>query len=262
MTAMNDLEFSDAVKRVDDAEAEGDYSKALSLCKELSIFNSCEPLILRIGYLEKKLHRYNEAIFHFNKALALRSDRAITYISKAQCLISLKEFGEAAESLRQAVKIDSRPDALVLLGFAHETLGKKTKAQYYYRLAVRVDPDWEEAHYNVGRLLRIRQPKKALKSLRLAVRLDVNYKWAYLELAKTYVDLHRYKSARKALEKVISIDDSLLLPHLFLANLFWMMGKLSKAAEEYIIACKLDCSLFSLKCYKTFLVTNACHSDE
>lgn len=157
-----------------------------------------EGLHLRLGALERKRKRFHEAIKHFVAAHSLNPNRAITYIAKAECLAELKQFRYAKKALNQSLRIERRPDALVQLGSICETINQKTYAIRHYNAALSLEPRYEEAHYNLGRLLRTTSPKEALFHIRRAIVIDPEYALAHGELGILLIQLRRFKSAEYA----------------------------------------------------------------
>jgi tetratricopeptide (TPR) repeat protein len=95
------------------------------------------------------------------------------------------ELDRAHESLAQALLLrktaPDSPEPLILLGQIHTVLNEPDKALIALHEAVRLAPGNEFAHLRLGTLLEQQgKNKEALASFDTAIRLNVNYKWAYL----------------------------------------------------------------------------------
>ncbi len=235
------------------AETAGNLTKASLLLKRVAQRQNSEVLMLWLADIERRRRRLRSSIRMLDKALKLNPKRALTYIFKAQCLCDLRKYDFAAMALKQALKIEKRADAFVLLGSIYEQLQNSTTASRYYRYAIECDESFEEAHYNRGRLLRKSDPKKSLWHLKKAVKLDPTYGLAYAELGGVMLQLNRYNEAEIALRKAIQLDPNSIWNHLYLANLFWKTGRVEQAKAEYEAAAKIDSTRFSNRCLQQFL---------
>lgn len=246
------LKLERLLSDADKAELSRDFSTAAKLVKRALAINPTELLHLLLGNLERKRKRYRQAIKQFDAAIALNPMRAVAYLLKAESLVDLKEYNEAKKIFRRSLTIEKRADAFVQLGSVCEALRDERAARQNYESALAVDPQFEEAHYNFGRLLRRANPQKALLHLRTAVRIDPKYALAHSELGAFLIQLKRYAAAERTLRKAISLDERSFWNHLYLANLLWTRGRLEQAEEEYQAACRLDGSSFSARCYAKF----------
>ena len=237
----------------DKAELGGDWTLSVKLLEQALTAEPTEPLLLRLGDLECKKGRFRQAIKRFDAAILENPNRALSYILKAQCLITLKNYEEAQKTLRRSLAIEKRPDAFVQIGSVYEKLGDSKSAARSYQAALNVDPQYEEAHYNRGRLLRRSNPQKALLHLHAAISIDPKYALAYSELGGLLLQLKRYKEAEGVLREAISLDSYSFWNHLYLANLLWKLGRLEEAKDEYRMAERLDRSSFSARCFAKFL---------
>ncbi len=70
-------------------------------------------------------------------------------------LVDLKKFDEAKTEAAQAVTLDgNNPIYRAVLGNALSKAGDRKEAIEQYRTAIKLKPDYENAHYNLGRVLK------------------------------------------------------------------------------------------------------------
>ena len=129
------------------AEQTGDSDKALRLYERAS-------LLYDIG-------KWNEAI-RVARQLTKRSPGSFSaHIVIAGSYAELGRWKMAERFYRKSLAITQEPWAWLLLGWALDRLKRHDEAKECLRKALKVDPDYDEAHYNLGCSYR-RQGKLAL----------------------------------------------------------------------------------------------------
>jgi len=163
--------------------------------------------------------RWDQALDHCRKALALRPDDPTAYDNLSRIYLSqgrvdeaiaaglksiqaqprsdvnrqtlarayLKKggFAEAAASLREAIRINAAaPDAWCNLGYALLQQGQVSEAAAAYQRALELNPDFALAHNDLGNiLLRQGQMDEAMDQFQRAVELDPSFAEAHYNLA-------------------------------------------------------------------------------
>jgi Flp pilus assembly protein TadD len=132
--------------------------------------------------------------------------------AKGNTLLKEGKYSEAATYFEGRVK--SKPSDPVLnnqLGFSYAKMGKMAEAEKSYKAAVAAKADYPEAHYNLGYLYMNRpflMYDDAIKEFDKAIQLRADYAKAYNNRGLTESYLGKFESARKDLEKAISLDSS------------------------------------------------------
>ncbi len=159
---------------------------------------------------------------------------AAVFIDLAIAKIKMNDLQSAERHLRKAVTLKRTAHALCLLADVVYQQGRSGEAKRLYRRAIRLDPQYEEAYYNLGVLLKFaRQYSRAESVFRQAIKLDSKYAEAYAELGYCLLKRGQIDSAKKMLNKSIALDDTNCWPHVYLANLLWRVGNLKEAEREY-----------------------------
>ena len=90
-------------------------------------------------------------------------------------------------------------------------LGKLEEAEKWFRKAIEIKPDFEDAHYNLGNTLRdLGKLHEAELSTRKAIELDPNFPEYYNILGNILKDLGRLKAAEVSFRKAITIKYGLV----------------------------------------------------
>jgi predicted O-linked N-acetylglucosamine transferase (SPINDLY family) len=130
---------------------------------------------------------------------------------------------EAETSYRKAVRLrPNYPEAHYNLGAVLIALGRPAEAEASYREALRLRPNYPEAHNNLGVVLRaLGRPAEAEASYREALRLQLNDPEAHYNLGNVLHALNRWRESIACLERLLSLkpDDPLTKFALCMAQL-------------------------------------------
>jgi tetratricopeptide (TPR) repeat protein len=138
----------------------------------------------RLGLLLCNAGRYAEAIERFAASAAIAPDAEV-HCYWGLCLAALQRFDEALPRLREAIRL--RPDFVEAhndLGLTLIQFGRFDEAREHFHTALRLRPDLPETHVNLGNALRIiGEIDDAEASFRAALRLRPDYAQAHYGLA-------------------------------------------------------------------------------
>ena len=108
-----------------------------------------------LGLTLYKAGRINDAILHYNKAIAIKPDYAIAYNNRGNVYSELKRYSNALEDLNEAI---------------------------------RLRPDLADAYNNRGSVyFRMQDYKKSIKDFNEAIRLKPSFSFAYQNLGLAYL---------------------------------------------------------------------------
>ncbi len=109
---------------------------------------------------------YENALRHFDQALAVYPQHLDFQEKKAGTLIALKRIAEAKKLLEALLRENAkRPVALLNLGFAHALTNNLPEALRRYDQALALDPDYEQAMVNKAAVLNFQGKKAEAKGL-------------------------------------------------------------------------------------------------
>ena len=120
------------------------------------------------GFCNEKLGRHAEAIEASKKAVSLRPS-AESYFNIGLASYYLKQYRDAAEAYRQAIRLDpyNAADAYYALGLVYRDWGKADEEIQAYKQAIRQRPDYIVAYERLGsRYLRSKKFSEAIEIFR------------------------------------------------------------------------------------------------
>jgi Flp pilus assembly protein TadD len=216
------------------AEEAGDSDRAIRLYKQSSLLAPKHPLpLLRLAILVSRLGKWKLAIRVGRQVTQLQPQTDQAYCVIARSYAELGRWKMAERFYRQSLAIKQEPWTWLLLGWVLDRLERHDEAEECLGKALEVDPDFDEAHYNLGYNYR-KKGKCALaeKHLRRAIKIDPQYALAYAELGALLAgQKNRTREAVDYLKCAVEHNPNDGWSTAYLANALWKLRKL-KAAEE------------------------------
>jgi Tfp pilus assembly protein PilF len=105
--------------------------------------------------------------------------------------------------------------------------------------AISLDPNYEEALFNLATLVKKDDPKKAVSLLRRAVEIDARYVAAHRELGVLLQREHDLVEAECHLRRALEFDPADYWAQMYLANLLGVQGRNAEAEQTYRVATAL-----------------------
>ncbi|MBV9868536.1 MAG: tetratricopeptide repeat protein [Abitibacteriaceae bacterium] len=174
--------------------------------------------------------------------------RATAYTLIGHCYMELNQLSDAETALRHSLAIKPHPWSCIFLYDTLSRLDRDQEAMECLQEALKLDPEYEEAHYNLGCEYKLQNKYELAEyHLRRAIEIDPHYAVAYAELgvvlySEALARLRRDESddglraeAKQVLLKSIELKPDYGWSRLYLAELMWHLGK-GKAAEEHFQA--------------------------
>ncbi|WP_269608783.1 tetratricopeptide repeat protein [Prochlorococcus marinus] len=126
-------------------------------------------------------------------------------------------------------------------GIILKDLGKLQEAEISTRKAIKLKPDFAEAHSNLGNILiDLGKLEEAETSTRKAIELNPNYAEAHYNLGNIFSDLGKLKEAELSYCKAIELNPNYAEAHYNLGNILKELGKLIEAELSYCKAIELN----------------------
>ncbi len=169
----------------------------------------------------------NEAITHFQQALALQPNAADVHSNLGGALLQQGRLDEAIVHLRRAIQI--QPDSVQAhsnLGNALARQGRFAEALNELGRAVELQPALASAHYNLGgALLQAGRVDEAIASLERALALQPNSVDAHLSLGNAWLRKGQAARADTHFRKAVEIQPDSAAAQLNLANALVQQGQ-------------------------------------
>ena len=126
-------------------------------------------------------------------------------------------------------------------GVILQNLGKSQDAEISYRKAIKIKPDYAEAHYNLGTHLKaIDKLKDAELSYVQAIKINPNYAEAHCNLGNILRDMGKLQEAELSYLKAIEIKPDFADAYFNLGNILEELGKSEEAIKIGETAVRLN----------------------
>jgi tetratricopeptide (TPR) repeat protein len=212
------------------------YSSLETLWRETLLQNPNASMAhCNLGNLLLQKGRNEEAISHFQKALAIQPGADDVLSNLGAALLAQGRAAEAISPLEEALRI--KPGSVLALNNLANALlqqGKVAEALVHFQKAVELRPDAASIHGNFGStLLQAGRTEEAIAHLRRSLELEPNSAEAHDSLGNALLRLGQTKEAATQFEQALKIRPDLILARLNLADLCVQQGRLEDAVPHF-----------------------------
>ncbi len=145
--------------------------------------------------------------------------------------------------MQKGLALEPTASGYVLLGDVQGALGLDAQAEESFKTAMELDPDWDEAMFNLAVLYRTREPEEAERLLRRALAIDAGVPAYHRELGFVLGHRRKLEEAEVSLRRALELDADDFWTHLYLGTVIDGQGRGDEAQAEYSIAVELEPSL-------------------
>ena len=194
------------------------------------------------GFCNEKLGKHVEALEASKKAVNLRPS-AESYFNIGLASYYLKQYREASEGYRQAIKLDpyNAADAYYALGLVYRDWSKPDEEIQAYKQAIRLRPDYTVAYERLGaRYLRAKKFNEAVEVFRQLAALKPGDAMAPNNLGEAYLELNRLNEAVESFRQSIRLKPDFGKAYYNLGRCLLAMGNRDAALEQYTILTNID----------------------
>ena len=183
---------------------------------------------------------YEKALAHFKQAVEANPRGPMAWLPMAwllmgYCYAERGRSAEAIEAYKQAIRI--KPDfaeAHCFLGIRYGMLGRNAEAIEAYKQAIRIKPDYPEAHYNLGVTHgELGRNAEAIEAYKQAIRIKPDYAQAHCNLGVKYGELGRHAEAVEAYKEAIRINPDHPNAHYNLGVAYGNLGRRAEAIGAF-----------------------------
>lgn len=163
----------------------------------------------------------------------------------AWSLVRSNRFNEAVPLFKEICQTDKRDvESWHILGGLYGRLGLFEKASVCSRKALKLRPDFAEAHDNLGvALLELGKPKEAVLCHKRALRLKPGLCQTHYHLGNAYKEDGDYANAEKSYRDAIKINNNMAEAYNNLGNTLLQQDKPDEAEQAFIKAISIDPAL-------------------
>ena len=194
------------------------------------------------GFCKEKLGRHSEAIEASKRAVNLRPS-AESYFNIGLANYYLKQYREAVENYRQAIRLDpyNAADAYYALGLAFRDWGRFDDEIQAYKQAIRLRPDYTSAYERLGsRYLKSRKFVEAIEIFKQLTTQKPGDPNAPNSMGEAYLELGRLAEAMEAFRQAIRLKPDFGRAYYNLGKSHLALGNRDAAVEQYNILQNLD----------------------
>ena len=225
---------------------EKEYNKEGASIKDIAKETLLDPQVVRtqVNRLkEKNIIEKKENRLFFPNLLILENERIKLkeeHIYRGILLQNLKSYDEAEKEYRDAIRINPNyADAHNNLGNLLKNLKRYEEAEKEYREAIKINPYYAYTHNNLGALLAdLKRYEEAEKEYREAIKINPNDILAHQNISELYFVIKDYKKsleyAEKSLEISKEIKYKIISKFLILINLIALERKCEKEKKEFL----------------------------
>jgi len=194
------------------------------------------------GFCKEKLGRHSEAIEASKKAVNLRPS-AESYFNLGLANYYLKQYREAVENYRQAIRLDpyNAADAYYALGLAYRDWGRAEDEIQAYKQAIRLKPDYVSAFERLGsRYLRSKKYPEAIETFKQLTALKPGDANVPNNMGEAYFEMGLLSDAVESFKQAIRLKPDLGKAYYNLGKSHLAMKNRDGAVEQYNILQNLD----------------------
>jgi tetratricopeptide (TPR) repeat protein len=226
----------------EEAESSGDLLLALQLWNEVAHAHRDPLFFIRYGRVAQTLEKWDEAEGAFVQALRLDKTFALAMEGMGDLWATrtdksdLASFEIAKDWFLKALKYERNARTLTFLGSTYRALHDDAAAHEAFTEAVVLDPEYEEALYNLALTESQQNPQKSIELLEKAIAIDSEYFAAHQAIGKLYQKSADLPRAEYHFRRSLEIDETDLWSRLFLANALAVQGNYDDAEHNYLRA--------------------------
>lgn len=185
---------------------------ARPVLKSLAASNPKEALYpYWLGRLDYDSHEYDNAIRNFILAIKVNPQMARAYDNLGLCYYYENQNDLAIENYEKAIQLDRSsahpsPWPYLNLGITLQFLNHFQGAEENFREAIRLNPDFTQAHFQLGLVLEQMQRFDAsIEELRKAASLDAQFPEPHMAMARAYRRMGNEAAAREEVQTYLRL---------------------------------------------------------
>jgi tetratricopeptide (TPR) repeat protein len=186
-----------------------------------------------LGHAYAEAENYAAAINAFERARHDAPNSPSVLSGMAAVYDALGRWAEAEKLLKLSIELAPTSARFVMLGHAQSAQGNLKDANASFQDAIRLDPNNEEALFNLAILRRSDHPAEAERLLVRAIELAPDFGAARRELGFMYLGRGLLVKSEELLRAALELDSDDAWANVYLGNLLYRKGEYKLASEAY-----------------------------
>ncbi|MCB1646425.1 MAG: tetratricopeptide repeat protein [Pseudomonadales bacterium] len=214
----------------------GRYEQAVQWMQEALRISPQQPAIHNnLANALRRLNRFDEAIRHYQAAIAQQGDYADAYRNFAQLLMDIGQPLDAQTVLNSGLRfIPGEPTLLNALGLSYQQQNNFPAAIQTFQQALAQRPDYVLAEHNLGVALRLNnQPQLALDCYDRLAASGIDRFEIWQNKGNALSDLGRLEEAAECYRRVIAVAPDYVDAHHNLSATLWVLGEQENFLQSY-----------------------------
>lgn len=224
---------NDRIQTAMELEERHQYELALNCWRELALEQPNAETLCNQARLAEELGLTDEAQQSFERAINTDPQHGWAYVGLASLLLDCDKTEEAVTLLQKAITHEPSPVSYTLLGIAFRRLGRNDEAARSLEAAIQLDPNYEEAYFNLAIIKEKTAPHEAETLYLKALEADPNYVVAHRDLGQLLSGTGPSATAEYHLRRALELDPNEGLARVYLGNLLWTRGDVDEATSEF-----------------------------
>ncbi len=222
------------VEKAEQLEESGMLNEAIEVWR-VATQREADPVILcEFASLAMKLGNWSAAEEALMTAVNLTPELPNPHTLLGFLYFERDMLEKAVSCFQKSLALETSAGVFTSLGVAQLELGLTEDARASLEQAVRIDPDYEEAYYNLGLSYRETEPLRAIDLFEKAIHADPEYAMAHRELGWALSQLDgKDAEAEYHVRRAVELNDEDGWAHIYLGNIFWQRDDLSSAEQSF-----------------------------
>ncbi len=202
---LNSNSRDDQFQLAEAMEERGEYREALDEWRKLASESNPDAICQR-ARLAKQLGYINEAEQAFRAAIQIDRTLSWAYVGLASILMHRADYFEAEQLLQAALTYEKNEITYTMLGATLSAMGRSEDAIESYETALGLNPQYEEAYFNLASIKQTTDPQMSEALLLKALEYDPDYSAAHRELGWLLNSTNPTPQAEYHLRRAIELD--------------------------------------------------------
>jgi tetratricopeptide (TPR) repeat protein len=230
----NNLTTEALAEKAEQLEESGMLNEALEVWRVATQREADPVMLCEFASLGMKLEKWSDAEEALLTAVNLAPELPNPHTLLGFLYFERDLLEKAVSCFQKSLALEPSANVFTSLGVAQLELSLTEDARANLEQAIRIDPDYEEAYYNLGLSYRETEPSRAIDLFDKAVRLDPEYAQAHRELGWTLSRIEgKDAEAEYHVRRAIELNDGDGWAHIYLGNILWQREDLNSAEQSF-----------------------------